>query len=121
MKVKMILLLIVTTLILTGCDDYSPTEKNIYHSKWKSSDGYQLIINDPELNSDINKPMCVIKLGERKIGACTAIFNKNDGTLTLSWVDYNPVRILGGTMISKDTSEFSLGDIKFTFEGNIVG
>ena len=106
-----------TILMITGCSSES-TNKNIYHSKWKSSSGYTLIINDPELNTKLSKPTCVIKLGEEELGICIVDCYKETKTLKIQWTylkgDKNDIE-----NISSDTNSFYLADVKFDFVGNI--
>ena len=112
-----IIAFILSILMITGCSSES-TNKNIYHSKWKSSSGYTLIINDPELNTKLSKPTCVIKLGEEELGICIVDFYKETKTLKIQWTyleeDKNDIKT-----ISSDTDSFYLDDVKFDFLSNI--
>ena len=112
-----IIAFILSILMITGCSSES-TNKNIYHSKWKSSNGYTLIINDPELNTKLSKPTCVIRLGEEDLGICIVDFYKETKTLKIQWTylkgDKNDIET-----ISSDTNSFYLADVKFDFVGNI--
>ena len=114
---KSLMIFILSILMVTGCSSKS-SDKNIYHSKWKSSSGYTLIINDPELNSKLSKPTCVIKLGEEDLGICIVDFYKETNTLKIQWTylkgDKNDIET-----ISSDTNSFYLDDVKFDFVGNI--
>ena len=121
---KKILILFITIFLLSGCSDTEP--KNIYHSKWVSSEGYRLLIADPAENSKISKESCSVYMGDDTLGTCIATFDKDKGTVTVSWSywkgksNYLDNLKVGGVTISKDTEEFEINDIKFKYHSNLM-
>ena len=100
---------IISMIYLTGCED--SYEKNIYHSEWKSSDGYRILIADPEENSNISTESCAVYMGDDKLGICMVEFNKSSETARIVWSYYSCKNSLSclkteSVTISKDTNSF---------------
>ena len=99
-------------IFLVGCNNGLQT-KNIYHSKWVSSEGYILLITDSTKNNTIVKESCSVYMGEDSLGKCIVNFNKDNGTLIVIWswckvACGNPKNF---NTISNDTKEFDLLDM----------
>ena len=123
MRKILFILGITLILITTGCDD-SSTTKNIYHSKWVSSDGYKLLIADPVENNTITKESCSVYMGEDTLGTCIATFDKSAGTVRITWSYFKchgsfDCNKYDSATISSDTSEFTLNDITFKYDSNL--
>ena len=120
---KKVLILIIMILFISGCTEEE--SKNIYHSKWLSTDGYKLLIVDPSENSSISKESCSVYMGDSTLGKCIVVFDKENETLRISWSyckgscsNLDNLNVDGVT-ISKDTKEFILNNIKFKYDSNL--
>ena len=87
--------------------------KNIYHSGWKSSNGYTLLIMDPNKTSSISNPWCGFYIGEEKVGSCIVEFNKSKSNLKITWAASTSK--VETVTISSTTNKFKINDITFEF------
>ena len=117
-KVFICLVLVIMLLTITGCSDDASNDKNIFHSAWDSSNGYELIINDPEKNSKISTPSCWINNGEKDIGLCYVEFSKDYGFLKIIW-SFDAGDKTDSVIIYENTNSFVLNGYTFTWGANL--
>ena len=122
MKTRLLSIFLLTILMfgLTGCDIVntdSKNTKNIYHSSWKSSSGYILLIIDPEKASKIYQPQCNFYIGDEKVGACLVNFDKSNQNLEIIWS--KDIGEVDKVTISNYTTNFTINDVTFSFLKNL--